>query len=406
MNSGDLSGELIRSLNRSMEIANALSQENEIKKSVELDIMAKNAELVKSEELISEVSAKNIELQKSIDMLSSKNSEQQKQIEQLEDIKNKLKNGNDSLLSQPILSDKIIYGIPNLEKRKEEAIFDAINHFSKACPYCGNNLYEGHILNSIEYDHFFPISKGGQDFPWNILPICISCNRKKRDRMPYEFLDEEHYQLCYNYLFTIKKKYTSSVEDYLVSIEVLRGIIEKWKNDIIKHRSIEPLMELVNTIYPGFVDVSNSTQDNLGINCRNVSEHSQDEYETMMARILDEVVQIDGDYKSRDSLRNILSAIRTRSGGLEAIDSQTLSRYKKTVNLAGLHINKEGEVVIKCRYKGLQKMLGSGLDYHKMLQRHPSFDRILANQRDFSGGQMGQCMVFRSEIIGTEYLPS
>ncbi len=143
------------------------------------------------------------------------------------------------------------------------------------------------------------------------------------------------------------------------------------------------------------------------MNCGNMSEHIQEEDEIMLGRILDEVVQVDGDYKSRESLRNILVAIKTRTrNGEDIIDQAILNRYKKTANLAGLHINKEGEVVIKCGYKSIMKILGSGKDYHKMLARHPSYDRTIANQRDFSGGQMGQCMVFRPEIIDTDNLHS
>ena len=59
-------------------------------------------------------------------------------------------NNNESELAQPIMSDKIIYGISNLEKRKEESIFD-YNEFSKEvfcdsdccdCKGCGEEKQE------------------------------------------------------------------------------------------------------------------------------------------------------------------------------------------------------------------------------------------------------------------------
>jgi hypothetical protein len=134
-------------------------------------------------------------------------------------------------------------------------------------------------------------------------------------------------------------------------------------------------------------------------------ERIEDECETMLGRILDEVVQIDGDYKTRESLRNVLVTIKYKSAGINAVGPDVLQKYKKTANLAGLHVNKEGEVVIKNGYRPIMKILGSGKDYHKMLARHPSYERALGNQRDFQGGQLGACIVFRSEIIAVDDLP-
>ncbi|MGB1238735.1 MAG: hypothetical protein ACPG4U_11030, partial [Pseudomonadales bacterium] len=56
--------------------------------------------------------------------------------------------------------------ISNLEKKLEEAKFDAISFFDKKCPYCSSDLYSGHVRTKIEIDHFYPISRGGQNVPW------------------------------------------------------------------------------------------------------------------------------------------------------------------------------------------------------------------------------------------------
>ena len=40
-----------------------------------------------------------------------------------------------------------------------------------------------------------------------------------------------------------------------------------------------------------------------------------------------------------------------------------------------------------------------------MLIRHAAYQRTLANQRDFQGGQLGACIVFRAEIIAVDDLP-
>lgn len=117
------------------------------------------------------------------------------------------------------------FGIVNLAKLNGEAVFDAINHFNKSCSYCKTDLYGGHIRNNYEIDHFFPIAKGGQDVPWNLLPICRNCNRKKRDKLPFEYLDESIYEECKLYLESVLFKITNSHEDRLQRDEVTNNLL-------------------------------------------------------------------------------------------------------------------------------------------------------------------------------------
>lgn len=48
------------------------------------------------------------------------------------------------------------------------------------CVYCGGN-YEA-------VEHVFPLSKGGSNWPANLVPSCTSCNTKKLARNVWEFL--------------------------------------------------------------------------------------------------------------------------------------------------------------------------------------------------------------------------
>lgn len=41
------------------------------------------------------------------------------------------------------------------------------------------------------WDHIFPVSKGGQTTPGNIVPCCISCNSSKKDREVFDWIDEK-----------------------------------------------------------------------------------------------------------------------------------------------------------------------------------------------------------------------
>lgn len=48
------------------------------------------------------------------------------------------------------------------------------------CIYCGRPA------NQI--DHFYPESQGGTSLPQNLVPACSSCNSRKKDFNPYEWM--------------------------------------------------------------------------------------------------------------------------------------------------------------------------------------------------------------------------
>jgi 5-methylcytosine-specific restriction endonuclease McrA len=54
---------------------------------------------------------------------------------------------------------------------------------SNLCFWCGAN-----ILGRIVADHYIPLSRGGSNYPENIVASCGSCNSKKHNKMPDEFL--------------------------------------------------------------------------------------------------------------------------------------------------------------------------------------------------------------------------
>ena len=107
--------------------------------------------------------------------------------------------------------EKII-AIPDLDRKIEEALFDAVNHFDKKCPYCETNLYDGHIRDKIETDHYIPISLGGQHVPWNVLPSCKKCNRKKKNIHPNNFLNSDVQNKCETFLDKIRTRLTDGIQ--------------------------------------------------------------------------------------------------------------------------------------------------------------------------------------------------
>jgi len=54
------------------------------------------------------------------------------------------------------------------------------------CLYCGIKV----TLNEMHADHFIPLAKGGSNLRENIVCSCASCNLKKSDRMPEDFIGE------------------------------------------------------------------------------------------------------------------------------------------------------------------------------------------------------------------------
>lgn len=53
--------------------------------------------------------------------------------------------------------------------------------FEGECAYCDNP--------AATWDHFVPVSRGGQTIPGNMLPACGSCNSRKKDRDPAAWLE-------------------------------------------------------------------------------------------------------------------------------------------------------------------------------------------------------------------------
>ncbi len=194
--------------------------------------------IIKLEEELSE--AKSV-----IQSLSAKNEEQKlyiKKIENLNKINFEKKNtdifikkendnikldGNLEITEKPKSNFKnISLGINNLSVRNDEAIHDALSYFNKHCPYCKNDLFQTTKRKKYEIDHFFPINKGGQDVPWNLLPVCQKCNRKKRDKNPQTFLEWNTYVEVTSYLKEVKQKFLSEGVDSYIFKEKLIELID------------------------------------------------------------------------------------------------------------------------------------------------------------------------------------
>lgn len=117
-------------------------------------------------------------------------------------------------------------GINNISVRNEEAIHDALKYFDKKCPYCNIDLFLTTKRKKLEIDHFLPVKEGGQDVPWNLLPVCHSCNRKKGGTLPHLFLDKISFEEVSNYLKGVHQKFLDEAIDSYTFKEKLGELIE------------------------------------------------------------------------------------------------------------------------------------------------------------------------------------
>jgi 5-methylcytosine-specific restriction endonuclease McrA len=56
-----------------------------------------------------------------------------------------------------------------------------LSFFNNRCAYCGKP-------SKLNQEHFVPVSKGGTYSKTNIIPACRSCNSKKCDKDPVDFI--------------------------------------------------------------------------------------------------------------------------------------------------------------------------------------------------------------------------
>jgi len=205
------------------------------------------------------------------DLLIQKNTQYEleiakKEIEELKELKNIDFKSFYSLNKQN--NSKISLGINDLEIKNNEAIHDAITYFEKKCPYCGTDLFITTSRKQYEIDHFLPINKGGQNFPWNILPVCQICNRKKRDILPHIFLKPKYFEITSTYLTNVYNKYISDSMDSYILKERLIDLIKKEEAFINRNLNSNFIIELLYLI----------EQHNLiTLNKISISEYPRDE---------------------------------------------------------------------------------------------------------------------------------
>jgi len=132
----------------------------------------------------------------------------------------------------------------------------------------------------MEIDHFIPVSRGGQHFPWNLVPICKDCNRKKRAKLPIDFLSPEVFNRVNTYLLQVRQKFLDEGVVAHSSINSLRELLLKNEDVIRELASHDFIKSLVHLVMPDRVSllerpaalVVGADEDALG----NMIKHRQD----------------------------------------------------------------------------------------------------------------------------------
>lgn len=79
------------------------------------------------------------------------------------------------------------YDVPNPPRpprRKKQHTKDKLTG-SETCVYCGKKLSK----HTATIDHLIPLSRGGNDFKWNLVWCCKRCNHSKGSKLLSEWED-------------------------------------------------------------------------------------------------------------------------------------------------------------------------------------------------------------------------
>lgn len=90
---------------------------------------------------------------------------------------------------------------------KPDELRQRLKDFDNACAYCGK-------AEQITLDHFIPISKGGTDSLWNIVPACHSCNSSKNASLAQDWYPRQSFfnRDRWKKILTVLGKSESSVD--------------------------------------------------------------------------------------------------------------------------------------------------------------------------------------------------
>lgn len=120
--------------------------------------------------------------------------------------------------------------------------------YENRCAKCGThqdeleNKYGKHFKN-LTVDHIIPLSRGGTNYIDNIVPLCVGCNSKKKDKMPIIGYVGATMDMLHTGHINLMER-AKSMCDYLVVVLNTDEFVERFKG----RKPIMPLQERINVI--------------------------------------------------------------------------------------------------------------------------------------------------------------
>jgi len=305
-----------------------------------MESISKENEILKNEN--TQLKNKNIQLESKNTELKNVNIQLQKEKTERN---NSTKNFNNAI---PFNDKNLILGVNDINIKNNEAIHDAITFFRKKCPYCDSELFNTTNRKQYEIDHFFPVNRGGQDFPWNIFPVCQKCNRQKSDKLPDEFLSNDKFQICLNYLNTVKNNYFEQSIDYYSDKKRIIELIES-ETDFIMRNSNSKFIKSILYI------VGKENQINKQIEIQNIDYYILGglEFYNYIGEHISDWIGFNNAKSMEEIMQSIPQNYRT------ATNDKQKRMFTRVINILGYQINEKIMFVsgVSKRLKWLEKKI-------------------------------------------------
>ncbi len=235
---------------------------------------------------------------------------------------------------------------PSISPHKKAAVKEKDNFI---CQICGDKYLE----NELEIDHIYPHSLGGANMIFNLMTLCIKCNKDKGNRLDYYKSIEGRKKILNNIKEFVKElPIISNFKNWLIRA----GGRKKRKSNIIqkepgsKNHIIRPKMEVIEATLK-FINNPDISSEDLYDRLRPLVlqvykyydiEKVNEEEDKMGEKIIQAICKSMAERNDRTLLNyyiEILSILSYKEVFLEVIKTRCISILKKFYNQKNYYRN-------------------------------------------------------------------